>query len=148
VNVTVKNWRPGSPFLPADKSNYPENKLPAGYFSFSEVSRLIRITLAYYYSPSMQSIELQLNEKGRGAFFYSEQDKRLGEMEISVSGNHLTVYHTEVVPEMEGKGVAKQLLAAMVDHARTHRLKVIPLCPYVLAQFKRHPDEYADVWEK
>ena len=36
----------------------------------------------------------------------------------------------------------------MVDYARKHDLKVIPLCPYVHAQFKRHPDEYADVWNK
>jgi hypothetical protein len=34
----------------------------------------------------------------------------------------------------------------MVDYARKNKLKVIPLCPYVHAQFKRHPKEYADVW--
>jgi uncharacterized protein len=43
---------------------------------------------------------------------------------------------------------AKKLLSAMVDYARKNQLKVLPLCPYVLAQFKRHREEYADVWEK
>ena len=75
-------------------------------------------------------------------------EKQLGEMEVSVSGNNLIVYHTEVDPAAEGKGLAKQLLATMVDYARKNDLKVIPLCPYVHAQFKRRPDEYADIWNK
>ncbi len=35
----------------------------------------------------------------------------------------------------------------MVDYTRKNGLKVIPLCPYVLAQLQRHPEEYADIWE-
>lgn len=95
----------------------------------------------------MSEVVLQLNEKGRGAFYSTDQGKRVGEMEINISEDHLTVYHTEVVPEMEGKGVAKQLLVTMVAYAREHALKVIPLCPYVSVQFRRHPEAYADIWE-
>jgi predicted GNAT family acetyltransferase len=36
----------------------------------------------------------------------------------------------------------------MVGYARERKLKIIPLCPYVQAQFKRHPDTYADVWNQ
>ena len=96
----------------------------------------------------MSEVKLNLNEKGRGGFYIMNGEKQLGEMEVSVSGNNLVVYHTEVDPAAEGKGLAKQLLASMVDYARKNDLKVIPLCPYVHAQFKRHPDEYADVWNK
>lgn len=94
----------------------------------------------------MEEIQLQLNERGRGAFLATEGGKPLGEMVISVSGFDLTVYHTEVQPEAEGKGLAKKLLAAMVDYARRQGLRVIPLCPFVHAQFRRHPETYADVW--
>ncbi|RYG04616.1 MAG: N-acetyltransferase, partial [Chitinophagaceae bacterium] len=45
-----------------------------------------------------------------------------------------------------GKGLAKELLNTMVAYARANRLKVVPLCPYVHAQFKRHPEDFADVW--
>jgi predicted GNAT family acetyltransferase len=96
----------------------------------------------------MPDIQLQLNEKGFGAFYIYEEGKQAGEMAISINNTHLTAYHTEVLPEMEGKGLAKQLLSAMVGHARSHHLKVIPLCPYVLAQFKRHEQEYSDICEK
>ena len=48
----------------------------------------------------------------------------------------------------EGKGLAKKLLIAMVDYARKNNLKVIALCPFVHAQFLRHPDEYKILWKK
>jgi predicted GNAT family acetyltransferase len=96
----------------------------------------------------MNDIVLKLNDNGRGAFVIEEGDERLAEMEISISGNNLTVYHTEVAEKLKGKGVAGELLKKMIAYVRENKLKVIPLCPYVNAQFKRHPEEYADVWNK
>jgi predicted GNAT family acetyltransferase len=95
----------------------------------------------------MNDVSLQLNEQKKGAFIIKDGDQQLGEMVVSISGKNLTVYHTEVVPEAEGKGLAKKMLQEMVDYARKNGLKVIPLCPYVHAQFRRHPDEYADLWQ-
>ena len=46
-------------------------------------------------------------------------------MQIGISGNVLTVYHTEVSPDHEGKGLAKKLLMAMADYARKNKLQVI-----------------------
>jgi len=96
----------------------------------------------------MQEIKFEINKTGRGAFFFEEGGKRMGEMIISISDKILTVYHTEVLPEMEGKGLAPKLVEAMVDHARTHQLKIIPLCPYVSSAFKKNPEKYRDVWYK
>ena len=99
-------------------------------------------------SRTMEEVKLTLNEKGHGAFRIMEDSKQLGEMVISIAGKNLTVYHTEVAPEAEGKGLAKLMLNAMVDYAGKNDLKVIPLCPYVHAQFKRHPDQYANIWNR
>ena len=96
----------------------------------------------------MEEVKLKLDENGRGRFYMLDGEEQIAEMEVSISGNNLTVYHTEVLPKAEGKGLAKKLLTTMVDHARKNALKVIPLCPYVNAQFKRHPEEYVDVWNK
>ena len=71
-----------------------------------------------------------------------------GKMEVAIDSKHIVVYHTEVTKTAEGKGFAKQLLDAMVAHARQHNLKVIALCPYTHAQFTRHPELYEDIWEK
>jgi len=94
----------------------------------------------------MIHIEFELNEKHQGAFRLYDDDTRIGEMVVSVSESVLTVYHTEVDDDYAGKGLAKQLLDEMVAYAREHGLKVIPLCSYVHAQFKRHPELYKDVW--
>jgi predicted GNAT family acetyltransferase len=49
-----------------------------------------------------ENIQLELDEKNHGYFYYLNENKRLGEMEISLSENKLTVYHTEVSAEAEG----------------------------------------------
>ncbi|WP_433812327.1 GNAT family N-acetyltransferase [Flavobacterium johnsoniae] len=96
----------------------------------------------------METIKLELNEKNHGSFNLYVDDKKLGEMTVSIKPGLLTVYHTGVEPEGEGKGYAKKLLEEMVYYVRANNLKVLPLCPYVHAQFKRHPDEYEDIWQK
>jgi uncharacterized protein len=96
----------------------------------------------------MEETKLNLNDKGHGAFIIMDGEEKLGEMVVAIAGQHLTVYHTEVAPEAEGKGLSKVLLTAMVDYAKEHQLKVVPLCSFVHAQFKRHPDMYEDVWKK
>jgi len=96
----------------------------------------------------MSDIQLKLKDNGQGAFLIEKGDVRLAEMEVAVNNGNLTVYHTEVAEELKGQGIASKLLSTMVAYARENRLKVIPLCPYVLAQFKRHSDQYADIWNK
>jgi predicted GNAT family acetyltransferase len=96
----------------------------------------------------MSKVQLQVNEKRRGKFFIEEDGEELGYMDVAITEKNLIAYHTEVIPKAEGKGLAKELLNNMVDYARSHHLKVIALCPYVHAQFKRHEDLYGDIWEK
>lgn len=84
----------------------------------------------------------------RGEIQLFSDDNKAGKMDISVIGKKLTVYHTEVNEEYEGRGFAKILLEKLVSYARENDLKILALCPYVHAQFKRHPEEYQDVWLK
>ncbi len=69
-------------------------------------------------------------------------------MVFRISKNDITVIHTEVSNQLEGRGVDKQLVAAMADYARKNQMKVIPLCPFVFEKFKSHAEEYANVWNK
>lgn len=48
--------------------------------------------------------------------------------------------HTLVPPEIGGKGVAAQLVEALIADCRKHDLKISPDCSYVEAAFRRHPD--------
>lgn len=48
--------------------------------------------------------------------------------------------HTLVPPEIGGRGVAGALVAALVADAREQGFRIDPVCSYVAAQFRRHPD--------
>src|SRR5215470_11640521 len=95
----------------------------------------------------MDDVQLKVNEHGRGQFYIARDGEEVAQMTIQINKDNITAFHTEVVKEEEGKGLAKKLLDHMVNYARTNKLKVVPLCPYVYAQFKRHRSEYADLWD-
>jgi uncharacterized protein len=96
----------------------------------------------------MEEIKLKLEPSGNGSFYIDRDGERLAEMVIAVDYKNITVYHTEVSPKLKGEGVGTKLLNTMVDYARKHQLKVIALCPFVSAQFKRHKELYEDVWNQ
>lgn len=52
--------------------------------------------------------------------------------------------HTEVPEVMEGQGVASRLIKNALDTSRDERYQVVPLCPFVAAYIRRHP-EYRDL---
>lgn len=47
--------------------------------------------------------------------------------------------HTEVPAELRHRGIADALAHAGLEYARSERLTVIPLCPFVAAYIQRHP---------
>ena len=52
--------------------------------------------------------------------------------------------HTEAPASMRGSGVAMALVDHMMGDARASGFKIVPICPYVLAQDRKHP-EWSDV---
>ena len=56
----------------------------------------------------------------------------------------IAIDHTGVPAEFGGRGIAAQLVNAAIADAKTGEFKITPLCSYVVAQFKRHP-EWADL---
>lgn len=52
--------------------------------------------------------------------------------------------HTGVPDELAGNGIGSALVRALVDDARQNHYKIVPLCPFVAAQYARHP-EWSDV---
>ena len=54
----------------------------------------------------------------------------------------ITLYHAEVPPELDGRGLGSQLVKATLDAIKPEGLKVVPRCSFVAAFMRRHP-EYA-----
>ena len=96
----------------------------------------------------MSEVQTNIGDHGNGEFFIEDNGEKIGTMAFHVSGAMLTVMHTEVSNAWKGHGLGNKLLDAMVEYARKNNLKVIPKCPFVRAQFVRHPELYADIWQK
>ena len=62
--------------------------------------------------------------------------------------DRFVLVHTEVPPELEGKGIAGKLVATALDFARAAHLRVMPLCPYVTSFIRKHPEYLELVSEK
>jgi uncharacterized protein len=56
----------------------------------------------------------------------------------------ITFVHTEVPPELGGKGIGSKLIRGALDSVRTDGLKVIAECPFVKAFIEKNP-EYQDL---
>lgn len=93
----------------------------------------------------MKDVKFNPNEKG--VFYLEENGERIAEMIVGVSGNEMSVYHTEVIDKYKGKGLGTKLIDAMTDHARLNNFLVIPHCPFVKAHFRKFPEAYSDIWK-
>jgi predicted GNAT family acetyltransferase len=81
----------------------------------------------------------------KGLFFVENDGNILAEMVYTMpSPDKMIIEHTEVSDELKGQNVGYQLVHTAVGYARTHAIKIIPLCPFTNAVFKKKP-EYADV---
>jgi predicted GNAT family acetyltransferase len=61
-----------------------------------------------------------------------------------IANGVITFVHTEVPPELGGKGIGSRLIGGALDQVRADGLKVIAQCPFVKAYIDKHPD-YADL---
>jgi predicted GNAT family acetyltransferase len=56
----------------------------------------------------------------------------------------ITFIHTEVPPELGGKGIGSKLIKGALDQVRAEGLKVVAQCPFVKTYIEKH-NEYADL---
>jgi uncharacterized protein len=68
----------------------------------------------------------------------------VGEILYRRNDDAIALVHTEVSPALEGRGLASTLVAGALDDLRARRMHVVPICPFVRAYVRRHP-EYADL---
>jgi predicted GNAT family acetyltransferase len=92
------------------------------------------------------SEKITLERRGpRGRYVLPMPDGEEAELTFVDSGpGHVIIDHSWVPPRHRGKGVALRLVEKAVADARAAGLKVTPLCRYVAAEFRRHP-QWSDV---
>jgi predicted GNAT family acetyltransferase len=88
---------------------------------------------------------LQQDDGEKGMFFIGEPTHTLAKMTYVWAGNdRIIIDHTEVGPELAGKGAGKQMVQKAVEFAREKHIKIIPLCPFAKSVFDKVA-EYRDV---
>jgi predicted GNAT family acetyltransferase len=71
----------------------------------------------------------ELTTGGHVAFIEYRQDE-----------NVVSLIHTKVPPELEGKGVGNAIIKKTLTYIEQNHFRLIPLCPFVRAFLKRHPE--------
>lgn len=85
---------------------------------------------------------------GSGGRYVYRADGAEAEMTFSAAGEHLIIIdHTGVPDVFRGQGVGVALVTRAVEDARAEGRRILPLCPFAAAQFRRHPD-WADVLDR
>jgi uncharacterized protein len=81
----------------------------------------------------------------KGMFYVGQDGAILAELVYTKPSNDkMIIEHTEVDESLSGKGIGLQLVHTAVGYARTHQLKIIPLCPFAKSVFDKKP-EFRDV---
>ncbi|MBS9335513.1 N-acetyltransferase [Fructobacillus sp. M1-13] len=85
--------------------------------------------------------------KEENGFYYEEKGKRLGAVvyQGEEGGQVLALTSTYVDPNLRGQNIARQLVDAVCDLARSEGKKVRPDCRYAQVLFRRFESEYEDV---
>ncbi|WP_010516807.1 GNAT family N-acetyltransferase [Croceivirga radicis] len=84
-------------------------------------------------------MEITIKEQYNKGYAVATIDgKRAGVMTYSIpKGDFIIVDHTEVDSTFKGQGVGKELLYKVVAMAREKHIKILPLCPFANAMFKK-----------
>jgi uncharacterized protein len=66
---------------------------------------------------------------------------RAGFLTYELRPGAIALFHTEIDPAFEGRGLGTALIRGALDSARERGLKVLPFCPFVKSYLDKHPEE-------
>ena len=82
--------------------------------------------------------DVAFDPKGSRYVLPLEDDE--AEVDVRVSEGVMTVRRVFVPPAHEGQGLASRLMTAVARDAREKGLRIVPVCSYADAWFRRHRD--------
>ncbi len=83
-----------------------------------------------------KTFEIQLVDNSEIAAYISGIFNKDGVLEIE---------HTSTNPIYRGQGLAKQLVELTIKYAKENKIKIIPVCSYVVSYFQKNSNEVKDI---
>jgi predicted GNAT family acetyltransferase len=71
-------------------------------------------------------------------------DGHLAATYYEIDGDVITFVHTEVPPELGGRGIGSRLVRGTLDQVRAAGQNVVAQCPFFRSWINKHPD-YTDL---
>ena len=94
----------------------------------------------------MSDLSVMHEDGGAKGRYYIVHPSGQSELTYSVMSPKIVIAdHTQVAPGHEGEGIGLIMLREMIADARSKGFQIVPLCPFVNAQRRKHP-EWADAF--
>lgn len=90
----------------------------------------------------MRAMPINVTHRPELLHFEAAPGGKLAVCSYRLDGRVMTIHHTEVPWQLQGKGVAAELVRATLDWARAQGLRVRPTCSYVASYMRRHTDTH------
>lgn len=92
----------------------------------------------------MTEFQIEREEGGKGGRYVARIEGAEAEMTWTASESVDVIDHTFVPPELRGRSLGEALVLRAVEDARQSGRKILPICSFAAAQFRRHA-EWRDV---
>jgi uncharacterized protein len=97
-------------------------------------------------APGREGVSIEVVDNPELSRYEVRVDEELaGFAQYRVRGDLITIFHAEVEPAHEGKGVGSQLAKSALADVRERGLELVPRCPFISSYVRRHPDLYLDL---
>ena len=88
----------------------------------------------------MNDLQIEREEQADGGRYVVRLEGAEAEMTWTAAETVDIIDHTFVPPALRGRSVGEAMVARAVKDARQGGRKLLPLCSFAAAQFRRHPD--------
>lgn len=85
-------------------------------------------------------MELTIADNAEKKRFETQVEGHTAIIEYIRTKDAIYLTHTEVPQALGGKGVGSALVKGVLERIEKEELKIAPLCPFVAAYMKRHPE--------
>ena len=79
------------------------------------------------HNPEKKRFEMQLGDQ-------------IAMVKYILGSSEMIFTHTEVPEAFEGHGVASKMAKVAIEYAKEKGMRIRPMCPYIAAYIKRHPE--------